>query len=191
MIDRVRHIRDIKTDFVQKSVSTVLFLLFIGLAVPYAQTSNASEHQVKAVFLYNFSHFVDWPADAFESPYEFFIIGVIGNDPFGNALEAAVEGERIGTHVIRIQRYDDVSQIRNCHILFVAEHDPDEVRRIINTTSGKPILTVGDTPNFIRWGGMIRFYTEENKIRLQINNTAAKNALLKISSKLLRVSQVS
>ena len=169
----------------------VLFLLFMGTAVSQSPLTNTSEYHVKAVFLYNFSHFVDWPADAFESPYESFIIGVIGNDPFGEVLEATVEGERIGTHVIRIQRFNDLSEIRNCHILFIAEQDPNEIKRVINFTLGKPILTVGETPNFIRWGGLIRFYTEDNKIRLQINNTAAKSSRLKISSKLLRVSQVS
>jgi hypothetical protein len=154
------------------------------------QDFTSSEYQVKAVFLFNFTHFIDWPDFAFESPYSTFNIGIIGPDPFGPYLDAAVEGERIGTHVIKVNRYTKLSDIKNCHILYIASQDPDEVRSILEAVKGKNILTVSDTPNFIRWGGMIRFYTEQSRIRLQINNTLARSAELKISSKLLRVAQV-
>ena len=92
--------------------------------------------------------------------------------------------------MIKILRFKSISEIKHCHILFVGSHDPDEIKKILMKVEGKNILTVGDTPNFIRWGGMIRFYTEESRIRLQINNTLAKAVDLKISSKLLRVAQV-
>src|SRR5687768_951146 len=154
-----------------------------------SQTS-ASEYQVKAVFLYNFSHFITWPAIAFEDQYSTFNIGIIGDDPFGPYLEAAVAGERIGTHVIRVQRYRSVTEIQNCHILYIGSKDPVEIKKVLNAVEGRKILTVGDTPNFARWGGMIRFYTDQNRIRLQINNTIAKAEGLKISSKLLRVAEV-
>lgn len=163
----------------------------MGLIHINAQSSSAKEYQIKAVFLYNFTHFIDWPPTAFESSYAPFVIGIIGNDPFGSYLDAAVESERIGTHLIKLNRYSSVADIQKCHILYVASNDPEEIKRILQSVNGKNVLTVGDTPNFIRWGGMVRFFKEENKIRLQINNTVAKSARLKISSKLLRVAQVS
>jgi hypothetical protein len=168
-----------------------LCLLLTGhLGTVAGQTLTSSEYQVKAVFLYNFTHFVDWPAGAFEHSYEPFIIGIVGKDPFGHYLQDAVAQERIGSHIIRIEHYESAADIKDCHILYVGSQDPDEIRRVLRAVSNKKILTVGDTPNFIRWGGMIRFFTENNKIRLQINNTLAKDLDLKISSKLLRVSQV-
>ena len=90
---------------------TVL-LFFFGNNNLLSQTSFASEYQVKAVFLFNFSHFITWPNNAFEDQYSTFIIGIIGDDPFGPYIEAAVEGERIGTHVIRVQRYSSISEIK-------------------------------------------------------------------------------
>ena len=191
MRHRLRHIHFSGTVGLKKSVCTIVFGLCMSLIALKAQGTVASEYQVKAVFLYNFTHFIDWPPASFDSPYAPFIIGVAGNDPFGAALEAAVQGERIGSHLIRIEHYKSAGEIGRCHILYVGSQDPDEIKNILSVVNGRNILTVGDTPNFIRWGGMIRFYTEENKIRLQINNTAAKTARLKISSKLLRVSQVS
>lgn len=180
----------LKLFFSKKIISIALLVFIFGNGQLFSQTSFASEYQVKAVFLFNFSHFITWPNHSFEDQYSTFIIGIIGDDPFGPFIEAAVEGERIGTHVIRVQRYSSISEIKNCHILYIGTKDPEQIKKILHEVSGRNILTVGDTPNFARWGGMIRFYTEQNKIRLQINNTIARAEGLKISSKLLRVAQV-
>lgn len=155
-----------------------------------SQSGNASEYQVKAVFVYNFTHFINWPDIAFESQYDPFIIGIIGNDPITRYLETAIANERVGTHLLKFEKFNSIADIKKCHILYVASKDPDEIKNIIAAVDGRKVLTVGDTPNFLRWGGMIRFHTEEGKIRLQINNTIAKAEGLKISSKLLRVAQV-
>jgi hypothetical protein len=184
------YINNLTLFFRKRSWSITLLFLVFGYSHLSSQTAVASEYQVKAVFLFNFSHFITWPNNAFEDEYSTFVIGIIGDDPFGPFIEAAVEGERIGSHVIRVKRFTSISEIQNCHILYIGTKDPDQVKKIINAVSGKNILTVGDTPNFARWGGMIRFYTEQNKIRLQINNTIARAEGLKISSKLLRVAQV-
>lgn len=169
----------------------VLILLMMGgSAVVRGQTNIASEYQVKAVFLYNFTHFIDWPLHAFESQYAYFVIGVIGNDPLAPYIQQAIENERVGKHVIRVQRFNSVREIKNCHMLYISSSDPVQVKEILDAVARKSILTIGDTPNFTRWGGMIRFYKEHGKIRLQINNASAKASGLKISSKLLRLAEV-
>jgi len=166
----------------------VLFVTWIHCLT--AQTVSSDEYKVKAVFLYNFTRFVDWPQASFEASYDPFIIGIIGKDPFGGSIQEAVAGERIGAHSIKVVHFDDAIEIEKCHILYVGTSDQDEVRNIVSKARGKGVLTVSDIPNFIRWGGMIRFYTENNRIRLEINNTMAKEAGIKISSKLLRVANV-
>ena len=181
------------TPFIQFNPVRILCLLlfvFLNMGSLKAQTTYAAEYQLKAVFLYNFTRFIDWPVDAFDSPYTPFVIGIIGDDPFVPFVQAAVHGERLGTHLIHLKRFESIDQIEDCHILYIASKNPDELKSMIKDVSGKNILTVGDAPNFARYGGMIRFYTEQSKIRLQINNTAAKAEGLKISSKLLRVAQV-
>ena len=185
-----RHIITLNVITVLKAFSIVILFLLSGFTNVRSQSSSVKEYQIKAVFLYNFTHFINWPEAAFESQYAPFIIGIVGRDPFGPSLEDAVEGERIGSHQIRIKRYNSINEIEKCHILYVGTQDPDEIKAVLKAVARKNILTVGDSPNFIRWGGMIRFYTDQNKIRLQINNSLAKTAGLRISSKLLRVSQV-
>ncbi len=166
----------------------IIFLLYSSSLK--AQTFSASEYQIKAVFIYNFSHFVEWPASSFEKSYSPFVIGILGNNPFGPYLQEAIRNERIGSHIMEVRQFNNVREANNCHILYINLQDPEEIKQTLLAVSGRPILTVGDSPNFLRFGGLVRFFTEESKIRLEINNTVAKSRKLQISSKLLRVATV-
>jgi hypothetical protein len=179
--------------------STVTFLLKRSIAIGFlslclianidlcAQTPT-KEYQVKAVFLFNFSQFVGWPPASFSSGNAPFIIGIVGHDPFGSYIDETVAGEKMMGHPIKILRCENKEDIKNCHILFIG-HDRS-VEDIISALDNRSVLTVSDETDFTRRGGMIRFFTENNKIRLEINTSAAKAARLDISSKLLRVAQI-
>lgn len=144
---------------------------------------------MKAVFLYNFTQFIDWPESAFQNSEAPFIIGILGDDPFGAFLDRTVEGEHIGTHPIKVKRFEDLRSAMSCHMLYINSTDREWLRTILNSVSEKNILTVSDDPYFNNLGGIIRFYTEENKIKLQINLPRSKEAQLTISSKLLSLAK--
>jgi hypothetical protein len=158
-----------------------------GLA---AQAVRASEYQVKAVFLFNFAQFVDWPAEAFPASDTPLVICVLGNDPFGDALDQTVRDERLGSRPFQVRRYHSVDEIKTCHILFINRLDGDRPEVILAGLKDRPILTVSDADGFARRGGMIRFVTDRNRIRLQLNLAATEAAHLTISSKLLRVAEI-
>jgi len=149
-----------------------------------------SEYKVKSIFLYNFTRFIDWPAEAFANEAEPFKIGILGNDPFGNYLEDAILGENMAGHPIVIERFKNINEFIDCHILYINLKDTEKVKEAIRLTENKSTLTVGEYENFTRWGGMIRIYSDSKKIKMQINDTAARNAQLKISAKLLNVADV-
>src|SRR5262245_46212858 len=109
----------------------MLLLLHVILAAntSSAQSKSAAEFQVKAVFLYNFTQFIDWPDAAFKSPDAPFVIGIIGDDPFGSYLDEAVAGEKIGMHPILIKRFNDLRSVAGCHMLYVNATDPELVGR--------------------------------------------------------------
>ncbi|MEO8147467.1 MAG: YfiR family protein [Bacteroidia bacterium] len=155
-----------------------------------AQTNPSIEYRVKAIFLFNFTRFIDWPDSSFGTKDAPLVIGIIGEDPFGAYLDETVAGEKCGTHSILIQHYTEVTEINSCHILYINLSDPAQIKTILNTLAGRSILTVNDNPDFPRWGGMVRFFTENNKLRLQINAATTKAAQLNISSKLLGVAQI-
>jgi len=167
----------------------VAFALLFSGALDVSAQSVSKEYQVKAAFLYNFSQFIEWPAGALPGSQPL-VIGVLGEDPFGGYLDELVRGERVGNHPLVVRRFRQVGEIRTCHILFVSQSEANRLDQIVQYLKGRNILTVGDIENFALRGGMIRFVTENNKIRFRINLEAARGANLTISSKLLRAAEI-
>ena len=150
----------------------------------------AREHQVKAAFLYNFSQFVEWPPSAFPSDDAPFIIGIVGQDPFGDFLDKLVADESIGDHRLTVVRYSSADAIRESHVLFLSLPTVEENNAVVAGLAGKPVLTVSDHAEFIRAGGMVQFVNEANRVRLRIGINPVERSGLIISSKLLRLSEV-
>jgi YfiR/HmsC-like len=171
-----------------------LFCMWLAIAVlaigsPRA-TAAPSEYQVKAVFLFNFAQFVDWPATAFSSADAPFVIGVLGQDPFGSQLDEVVRGESVNKRPLVIERYRDVAEIHNCNILFIGSAESQHLDEILVALKGRSILTVSDADPAGQRGVMIRLVNESNRIRLRIDVAAAKAGNLTISSKLLRPAEI-
>src|SRR5690606_9442245 len=138
----------------------------------------------------NFAQFVEWPEEAFEGASDPIVIGVLGPDPFGENLDAVMQGEQVNGRPIVVARYESAAQVDRCHLLFINQTLPRELERSLQELKGKPILTVGESSEFTHAGGIIRFLTENQRIRLQVNLRAADEAQLRLSSKLLRSSQI-
>jgi hypothetical protein len=155
-----------------------------------AQQATTPEYELKAVFLFNFAQFVEWPATAFEGPESPLIIGVLGPDPFGASLEEAIRGETVQGRAIEIRRFTRADEIVTCHILFVGRTDGTGLEGVLTQLKFRPILTVGEAEAFARTGGMIGFVSERNRIRLRINRGAADAANLLLSSRLLRSAEI-
>ena len=120
----------------------MLFHSVLGLA----KESTPTEYQIKAVFLFSFVQFVDWPAESYSSPQDPLVIGVLGDDPFGLYLDDAVRDETVGTHPLTVRRYRRVAEIGPCHILFISQSEArlgnchrrkyaDPVRSIVGTNT--------------------------------------------------------
>jgi hypothetical protein len=155
-----------------------------------AQSTASKEYQVKAAFLFNFAEFVKWPQVSFSSPDAPFIIGVLGDDPFGSALDDTVQGETIENHrlsVVRAQRIDD---LKGCQMIFISRSEEARLGEILSELGTRPILTVSESENFARDGGDIDFYLTDGKVRFEINPQAARRSGLKLSSQLLTLGRI-
>jgi len=164
-------------------------VLLAGALESGAQTAPSKEYQVKAVFLFNFAQFVEWPTNAFTGPQAPLVIGVLGDDPFGAFLDETVRGETVNNHPLVVQRYRQLDEIKECHILYISQSESARLEQIFSGLKDRNILTVGDVEGFAMKGGIVRFVTDK-KIRLRINLEAAKAANLTISSKLLRPAEI-
>src|SRR5688500_14600078 len=128
--------------------------LLISQMVLSTSTQPSREYQLKAVFLFNFTQFVEWPGNSFSSDQAPLVIGILGTDPFGSYLEEIVAGEKINGHPLLIQRYNNVEEIETCQILFINVTETNKREEIITRLKGRNILTVSDAPDFAKQGGM-------------------------------------
>ena len=173
----------------RRAALTSALLLLAGPGVA-SQAVRTPEYQVKAVFLFNFAQFVDWPPAAFSDSATPFVIGILGDDPFEGYLEQTVRGEQVRGRGFQLRRYHSVDEVKTCHILFISRPTGNRLDEVLASLRNRPILTVSDDDKFAERGGMIRFVTDRSRIRLQINLEAAQAASVTISSKLLRVADI-
>ncbi|HEX7192861.1 MAG TPA: YfiR family protein [Thermoanaerobaculia bacterium] len=168
-------------------------LLLLALAALHAGSAPrgelaAGEYQIKAAFLHHFAQFVDWPPNVV-GPGAPLIIGLVGDDPFGRAIDEVVAGKRANGHpiVIRHMRWND--SFGSVQMLFVSTSELQHLEAILDATRGFSVLTVSDFEGFTERGGIIELVTVDHRVRFDINPSAAAEAHLKISSKLLQVAR--
>ena len=172
------------SQMLRKAAITGLAMV-LGLSSAHA-ADGLLEYEVKAVFLLNFTKFIEWPAAAFELPDSPITICVLGEDPFGATLDQVVNGEIVNGRKVAVQRIKRPPAPKSCQILFWGKSDSAAAKGL---PALGPVLTVGEGESFAHDGGMIAFVIDNRRVRFQVNQTLAENAGLKLSSKLLSVAK--
>ncbi len=148
------------------------------------------EYQVKAAFLYNFAKFVEWPPEAFEKPSQAFVFCVLGEDPFGRALDEVLDGRKIGGRASIVRHISDARRAKGCQILFVGSSEPKSVLADLAGIGDFGLLTVGESDTPAAEGMIIDFTLEDGKIRFVINAAGAEREKLRFSSRLLSLATI-
>jgi len=170
-----------------RTAITVYVTLSMCANTIYGQAS--FEYQLKAAFLFRFTEFVEWPAAAFSTAQSPIRICVLGSDPFRDALDRTVEGQRVhGRNVVPV-RMRRIDQVSGCNIVFISRSEANRAADILMRLRGSPVLTVADMDNFLQLGGTINFVTEGGRIRFDISMGSAQRGQLQLSSKLLRLAR--
>lgn len=165
-------------------------LVMASMTAPGHGADAPSEYQVKAVFLYNFSRFVEWPAAAFTSASAPFTMCVFGHDPFGADLDQVVRGEAVNGRPLVVKRVQDATDAATCQILFIHQSEDRRLGEVLSALGRRGTLTVSDLPGSSQRGVMIRLVTERGRVRMRINAESARAADLVISSNLLRSAEI-
>lgn len=156
-----------------------------------ADEPQLSEAQVKAAFLVNFPKYVDWPAEAFAKTNSPIVISVLGGNKLGDELAKMVAGKTIEGHPLALKPVTkDEEILEGCHILFVGANERQRFPAILKKFGKAPVLTVGESDDFLADGGIINLSKQDKRISLVVNLAAARKAGLRISSKLLNVAHV-
>lgn len=175
--------------FIKNSILKWFCILVIAIA-PMTTQAQTREYQIKAAFLFNFAQFVDWPTTAFADSTSPFYIGVLGDDPFGAALDETIQGAAINNHKIILVRSQQIGDLKNCQMIFVSKSEKRHISDILSSLDSRPILTVSEVDGFAQDGGGINFYLEGTKVRFEINSGVTQNDGLKVSSQLLSLGKI-
>lgn len=169
-----------------------LILVCAVCAVPlaWAQDSTGSrEYQLKAALIYSFTKYIDWPPSRFASPDSPVVIGIIGQNPFGDELERVVEGRKVNGRGFLIKPIYSAKEIASVHVLFVpAGEEPRVVGNTMDLIQAPGVLTVGETDQFTVLGGIITFVTVEDKVHFEVSRDSAERGGVRIGQQLLKLS---
>jgi hypothetical protein len=169
----------------------ILFVFAVALMTAPAFADVSKEYQLKAVFLWRLAQFTNWPSDVFENADSPIVICVLGDNPFGNALHAAVAGETAHGRKLAVQQHRLVEQARSCHVLYLTGAGPRQAKAITTSLAGRSVLTVRDVDGpASAYDTIVSFVTEQNRIKLLINIKAAAAAQLVLDPRLLRSADI-
>jgi len=166
--------------------------LLVNAIVATASAANAAgpsaqEAQIMAAFLYNFTKFVEWPADRFSNAAEPIVLGVFGESFITEELAAVVDGRKVNGRRIVVRRVVTLAEVRQVHVVFVAATQESRFATMRPAMLEAGVLTVGESAAFLDEGGAIRFVLDRERLRFEINMSAAQRAHLKISSQLQKL----
>jgi YfiR/HmsC-like len=148
-----------------------------------ARADPSLEYAEKAAYLPKFIPFITWPDTAFASPTTPVTICVLGDDPFGGKLEQAASGAKSGARAIMVRHLPEPDASASCQVIFLGPGDPPVAEGTLDAMKGKPVVTVTDSG--LKAHGVISFLIEANHVRFDIDDAAAAQGGLVISSKLL------
>jgi len=165
----------------------LLCLLMVGMSLPaYSVSSTERELQIKAAYLYNFTKFITW-TDSSLSKTDDFTFCIVEDEYFTHVLTQIVKARTISNKTPQIKTVSKTDTLTECHLIYIPQQttllNEFYLKKAVHTQS----LTVGENLSFTQLGGIIRFYTKNNKLKFEINNPNAINAGLKIQSQLLKL----
>ena len=144
------------------------------------------EYNVKAASLYAFGRYVTWPASAFETPASPLVIGVIGENPFGDALERIAAKKTVNGRPLAIRQLETPEGVAECHMVFVNRTVTGEAEaEIFKRAADKPVLLVGESPGFAQRGGIVNFYQNGANVRFELNPERGAACSLSLDARLL------
>jgi hypothetical protein len=171
---------------ITKRLLVVAALLF-GVRVE-AQAPMA-ESQVKAMFVYNFLKFVEWPPDLSVGLKDPFVVLIIGEGATADATERFLESKTIEDRPVVVRRTEWDQSLAGVRAAFVVEQDSKKLHRILNAAAAAGVLTIGEGESFTTRGGVIALLVHDRRVRFDVDTSAAQSAGLRVSSKLLALTR--
>lgn len=180
----------LKYRFVKTKVLGTYLLFFIVVLFSYKLHGQDydTRAKVKALFIYNFATYVEWPETKKSGD---FIIGVFGSyPPLIKILKHVAQTNKVRLQTLKIENYNSVAEIKDCHVLFLIRDKSNQLPAILNKLKGNNTLLITDNKGLGKQRAYISFFAEANKQNFELNKSNIEKYNLKVSSKLLNLAGV-
>lgn len=162
----------------------------LACLLPLAAAAQPTVAELKAAYIYNFTRYVEWPAEVAESEEGYFEVCLAGRqgDPLFSAL-AELDGKNIRKRPLRIRHVGLDENLKSCAVMVIEKSDPVLAAEVIQRLKGQPTLTVSSVKNFLDLGGVMSLVTEGEKVRFDVNLGAARDSNLVLTFQLLKLAR--
>jgi hypothetical protein len=150
---------------------------------------SGDEFRVKAACLRQIPSFVQWPEGKRQQEDAPFHFCLYGDSSFGMPMARELSGSRIAGRTVDLRQVKTESEMRSCDLIFITQTNGKSVARILAPLKGLTILTVGESEGFLEAGGIFELKYDRPTVQININLTAARNAQLKLDSRLLTLAK--
>lgn len=176
-----------------KTNSCLYILVAFLIQLPSDSFAQFSEYRVKALLISKITEYIEWP-DSLNilSDTGNVIICIFGDNPFGKSLDDVFIKEKIKIKdkAVTLRYIDDMTKLKNCHILYICSSEKENLTKTLLKTKNKQILTVSDSPGFCEWGVHINFYVQNNKTRFELNESSMLKSGFNVDYHLREVARV-
>ena len=181
--------------FLSRFAGVVVALAMAPFCSTYvaAQTSPYTLYQHKALYLFNFAKYTEWPKQAFADDNAPFVLGILGDDPFRSDIDI-IKGKTIKGRKLVVRKFHFVQEVTNCHLLFICASETNNLTQILQAVEHLSILTISEADGFIEHSGMINLVAEQKSagsqvVGFEINQAAAEKANLRLDTQLLKLAR--
>jgi hypothetical protein len=163
-------------------------LLAAGTAQAAETLDSAKEYQIKAAYVAKLAGFVTWPDERFNSASAPLQVCILGEDSFRETIDLAARQAGVKGRSVEVRRMNADADTEACHIVFISQSEQRRMAFILQRLEKQMVLTVSDNPEFLRLGGMVEFYiNQQRQIRLQVDPETVQSRGLKVSANLLAI----
>lgn len=148
-----------------------------------------TEAKIKVAYVYNFLKFVEWPERDGDAPATPVRICLVGSDSIRTML-GELSIRKVRERQIQVEQIKDLSGLSICHLVYLSRSEEAALPQVLQRIDGAPVLSASDIPGFAHKGGMIGFATEDNRVKIEINQSSVRRAGLRVSAKLLEIARL-
>lgn len=165
-------------------------IIFLVLLSVFAFSQKADEYQVKSAYIEKVTRFISWPEQKNLAQKDTFIIGIVGEDPFGETIHTYFKNQTIKEKTAKIITINSIEEIEKCDLLFISSSEKGKLEKYIKKALKYNVLTVGDTKGFAEQGVNLNLPVHGVHIAIQVNYECLKKAGFKVESTLLAYAEL-